>query len=81
MHNLTKLRTTIQLNVSQEDGDPSIFVWTILPEYVTDLSQSESGGTDVTVLLPNGEKATLTVTQDLDLIKKAIEICKQKDGL
>lgn len=81
MENLTKKRITIQLNVAQNDSNPSIFLWTVLPEHIIDLSQSDSGGTDVTVALPKGDKATLSVTQHLDQIKQAIEICKQTDTL
>jgi hypothetical protein len=81
MENLIKKRMAIQLNVAQNDGNSSIFFWTLLPEHIIDLNQSDSGGTDVTVELTKGDKVTLPVTQKLDMIKKAIEICKQTDGL
>lgn len=81
MSDLTKQRITIQLNVSKNDVDSSIFLWPVLPEHIIDLNKSTSGGTDVTVVLPKGEQVTLTVTQDIDQIKRAIEICKQTDGL
>lgn len=79
MENLTKQRTAIQLNVAQNDNNPSIFLWTVLPEHIIGLSQSDSGGTDVIVALPKGDKVILSVTQHLDQIEQAIEICKQTD--
>ena len=81
MSDITKQRMTIQLNVAQNDGDPSIFLWSVLPEHIIDLRKSTSGGTDVTVKLPNGEQVTHSVTQDIDQIKRAIEICKKTDDL
>lgn len=81
MEELTKKRTAIQLNVAQNDGDSGIFLWTVLPEYIIDLRQSDSGGTDVTVALSKTDKVTLPVAQKIEQIKKAIEICKQTDGL
>ena len=81
IENLTKKRMAIQLNVVQNDSNPTIFLWTVLPEHIIHLSQSGSGRTDVTVALPKGEKVTVPVTQKLEQIKKAIEICKQADGL
>ena len=80
MENLSKKRMAIQLNVARNDNNPSIFLWTILPEHIISLRQSISGGTDVTVVLTNGEKTTLTVIQKVEQIKNAIEKCKQTDG-
>ena len=81
MGNLSRNRTAIQLNVARNDNNPSIFLWTILPEHIIELSPSSSGGTDVITALPNGEKVTTTVTQKIEQIKKVIEICKKTDGL
>jgi hypothetical protein len=55
-------------------------LWTVLPEHIIQLSQSSSGGTDVTAALPNGEKVIVTVTQKVEQIKMAIEKCKKIDG-
>lgn len=81
MADITKQRMAIQLNVAQNDGDSSIFLWTVLPEHIINLNKATSGGTDVTVVLPKGEQVTHSVTQDIDQIKRAIEICKRADGL
>lgn len=81
MADITKQRITIQLNVVKNDVDPSVFLWTVLPEHIIDLNKSTSGVTVVTVLLPKGQQVTLSVTQDIDQIKQAIEICKQTDCL
>lgn len=80
MAGLTKQRMTIQLNIAQSDNNPSVFLWTILPEHINDLKKSTSGGTVVTVIFPKGEQVTLSVTQDIELIKQAIELCRQSDN-
>jgi hypothetical protein len=78
MEKLTKKRMLIQLHIA---GNPTILLLTVLPEHIVNLSQIDSGGTNVTVAQPLGGTSTIPVIEEIDHIKYAIKECKQVDGL
>ena len=58
---------------------PTIFFWPILPDNILDLHQLESGGTNVSVRLPNGDSVTHNVLESINEIQLQIARCRELD--
>ncbi len=59
--------------------EPSIFLWPIFPDSIVDLQPLESGGTNVTVRLPNNPNVTGSVEATKEEIEQLIETCRELD--
>jgi len=61
------------------DEDPTIFLWPILPESIEDIQVLDSGGSSITVKLPNGDSITQSVVESKEKIEMMIAKCQQLD--
>jgi hypothetical protein len=59
--------------------EPSIFLWPIFPDSIVDLQPLESGGTNVTVRLPNNPNVTVPVEATKEEIVQLIKECRDLD--
>ena len=59
--------------------EPTIFLWSILPESIQDIQALDSGGASVTVKLPNGDSITQSVVESKEKIEMMIAKCLQLD--
>ena len=73
-----KFRHGITLRLAGKDK-LSIFLWTIFPDSIVDLQPLESGGTNITIRLPNNSNVTIPVEETKEEIEQLIEACRELD--
>ena len=60
-------------------SEPTIFYWPLLPDNIVDLQFKYSGGTDVTIKLPNNKTVTHAVVESKEEIEAQMSKCRKMD--
>ena len=78
MSNERRISHGFRLRVAGED-EPTIFLWSIMPEGIQDVQALDSGGAKLTVKLPDGNTITHAVVESKEEIEGRIAKCKELD--